>query len=267
MEKNKGRQVLALERAIRILEFIADAEEPKPLNEICRSLDLSKSGAFYILDTLKSHGYLEKDEMDRYSIGIRSFLVGNKYSKSNTLITTFKEVANGIVAKCGETVNLAILEGTQVIYTAKVDGTHPVRLASYVGRVLPAHATAMGKVLLAFLPQNQRGELLANENKLVKLSKNTITSKNKLIKELNEVRSQGYAFDNEETANSLFCVAAPIFGDARAEAAISISALTNRVEASVGAKQKLIDLVVQGANDISLVTSGRTFETGDIIEA
>jgi DNA-binding IclR family transcriptional regulator len=140
----------------------------------------------------------------------------------------FYQAARKIVEECGETVQLAILDQTEVIYVAREDGTQPVRLISYVGKRLPAHATGLGKVLLAALPDGSFDSLFS-KRPLAALTARTISSVNQLKAELRLVRERGYAHDNQESAEGLECLAAPIFDHTgQVIAAISVSLLSAR---------------------------------------
>ena len=135
-----------------------------------------------------------------------------------------------LVRKCNETVHLGVLEGGEVLYLAKEESSQTIRMISYVGKRAPLHCTALGKVLLAFLPEEERKKILKQEE-LPRLTDNTITDRNKLEKELSKIQIQGFALDREENEKDVRCIAAPI-RNYRGEviAAISISSPVFRID-------------------------------------
>jgi IclR family acetate operon transcriptional repressor len=138
-------------------------------------------------------------------------------------ISAFRPVAARLVAECGQTIQLGVLDDREVVYVAKVDGTEPVRLVSHDGARLPAHTTALGKALLASLPPDDF-ERLYRRRTLTPRTRYSIVSLETLRAEVDAIRGQGFACDHEETALGLYCVAACVMGrDGKAVAAVSIS--------------------------------------------
>ena len=135
-----------------------------------------------------------------------------------------------LVAKTNETCNLGILDGTEGVYIAKLEGRQPIRLNSWEGKRFPLHCTAMGKVLLAWQEDEKRAEMLL-KLKLVRHTKNTITNLNKLSANLRLVRKQGWALDDQENEDHVRCLGHPVLSfDGQVLGAISISGLATRFD-------------------------------------
>ena len=152
-------------------------------------------------------------------------------------------------ASTGETVNLALLRRGTIVYAAIFDGVHALRMQASVGAVVPAHATAIGKAILAALPPDRREALLPPEPYPAHTA-NTITTRQELTRELTSVRSRGYAVDNQEEEIGAACLAAPILGsDGRPLGAISVSGLAARLPERD--RPELGALVARWCGDIS----------------
>jgi DNA-binding IclR family transcriptional regulator len=224
-------EVKSARRALMVLELLTAMEAGLTFTEIHKALELPRSSMSGLLRTLVESGWARyQSETRRYTLGIRTLQAGNAYSRSFDLVDRAKPVMIEIRDRTEETVQLAVLDGRYNVYLAKVDGFQLLRLASEVGRALPAHATALGKVLLAGLAPTACDELLANV-RLERLTDRTITNQAVLMQELAEIRRVGYGLDSEEYTLGLRCIAVPIH-DARAAtvAAMSVSVPTIRFD-------------------------------------
>jgi IclR family transcriptional regulator, KDG regulon repressor len=200
-------------------------------------------------------GYIERDTANRYQLGLKVVQFGAAATQTTNLSQLFHHSARKIVEECGETVQLAILDQAEVIFIGREDGTHQVQLYSQIGRRLPAHATGLGKSLLAALPDESL-DALYTRRYLSSSTPNTITSVDQLRAELNLVRERGYAHDNQEFAVGLECLAAPIYDNTgQAVAAISVSFLSAR--ASPDHFQCILGSVKRAAQEISERMGGR----------
>lgn len=242
-------RVPAVLKALLILEELAASDAPRSLKDLSARTCLPKSTVYAILATLEARRYVERDPAGAVRLGLKAFEVGSAYTRDISLTEAFHQTARRLVAESGETIQLAILDGADVVYIAREDGTQPVRLFSFVGKRLPAHATALGKVLLAALLDPSLDSLLS-ERPLRKLTARTISSIHKLKSELATVRERGYAHDDEETADGLQCLAAPIFDHAcQVRAAMSISVPTARMDPPRFARN--LHLIQDGAREVS----------------
>jgi len=213
----------------RILEELSQSGA-LTLNEVTARTGVAKSTVFRILNTLNHLGYVSRD-------GLRTYRVGRAVADlvSDVAITdTLRRVSLPHMLKLrdefGESVNLGQLQLDKVVYLEVVPSEYSLRLQERPGASVWAHASALGKAILAFSPF-ETVDSLTRSRELPALTANTITSPEQLTKELQRVRAQGYALDREETVLQASCVAAPIL-DARgiARAALSISGPTTRFQ-------------------------------------
>jgi IclR family KDG regulon transcriptional repressor len=197
-------------RVLDIFEALAASPDGLGFSDLGRRLGLPKSSLHGLLAALTDRGYVVFDANQRtYVLGIRVWELGQAYSFHRDLLREARRVMEGIVAEVNETVQLATLDGTDNVYLDKVDCSHPIRLLSEVGKRLPAHATGLGKVLLAQLPpETVRSRLTGRA--LPAFTPRTITGRSSLLAELKTIRQQGFAVDDQEYTDGLRCVAVPI---------------------------------------------------------
>jgi DNA-binding IclR family transcriptional regulator len=211
----------AIANALRILELFWKTDEPLALTEVARQVRLPKSSAFRILRTLEIDGYLQRHQGERFSIVPDAGFVQNRTVKR--VMDASKDWMKKLSQEFHETISLACLFENHIEVTAVIDSRQRVSMGNSVGSLIPPHASSLGKCIVAFQPDARR-ETLLQAFGLVRFTLNTITDEALLNKELNLVRSQGYASDLEETALGGCCIGAPIFDrDGNAVAAISIS--------------------------------------------
>jgi IclR family transcriptional regulator, KDG regulon repressor len=248
--------VPALERGLKLLLILARSTGPMTLSELSDQIGVSRSTVYSLLATLHEYGVITKDERYKtYQLGIGALELGSAYLNKTNLLPAFNEVAQRLVAACGETVKLAVLDGRDVVYLGKQDGLYSVRLVARVGSRMPAHATAVGKVLLAQLSDAALTDLYA-DIPLVALTPYTITTFSELLASIRLVRIQGYALDHEESTPRVQCVAAPVRDHSSAVvAAISIGVPIDRLD-----RVRIDDiagLVCQHAQELSRVLGWR----------
>ena len=241
----------AVSRAVAALNALARASDGLTLSELARETGEPKSTLHGILATLVEAGLLVRDgATKRYRLGPHLLALAGAYARQSDLLRAFGEVARPLARELGETIQLAILQGRDVLYIGKQEGTQWVRLASEVGTRLPAHATSLGKCLLAWLPPEELERLLA-AGPLVALTPRTITDPDILRAELAQVRARGYAIDRGETLPDLWCFGAPV-RDAQGAvvAALSISVPVTRI-----ASERIDELIAaarRAATELSL---------------
>lgn len=225
-----SKSVKSAARTLDILELLGRAESALTLSEIAAELSLPKSSTYLLLQTLVHRGYLEAPTASGpFQLGIKVIeLAGGRASRMG-ILQQFPPVARSVVGACQETVQLAVRDGTEIVYLAKQDGTRPVRLVSSVGRRLPAHCAALGKVLLASLPDTQLSTLYSGYS-FAQMTPRTIASFDGLMREISRVRADNCAIDDEEAVEDLQCFAAPVRdAGGRVIAAISVSVPKTRV--------------------------------------
>lgn len=244
-----ARLTPAVTRALDILELFLDADEPLPGPEIVRRLGLPRTTVHELLTTLTARGYLVQAS-GRYRLGVRVHQLGNAYAERLDLADEGRQVARGVAEACDETVHVAILEGTEVVYIAKVDSTHAVRMVSATGRRLPAHCTAVGKMLLASLPDEELRARIPDGVPLAAMTPQSITETPALYAELAAARERGTAVEDRESNADVSCVAAPVRDrDGAVVAALSISVPTLRWDDE--RREELRALAASGAEELS----------------
>jgi len=207
-----ARAVPAVSRALDILElFLTDGTLSAP--EITARLGLPRTTVHELVNTLVDRDYLsaEPGAPTRYRLGIRLFQLGGHFASRLDLTREAQDVAAEIAAACDETVHVALLDGSDVVYVAKVDSTHPVRMVSAVGRRLPAHCTAVGKILLSAMSPEAFEARYPRGRALPAMTPHSITSPARLRQHLAEVRETGVAYDDRESNEAVGCVAAGVY--------------------------------------------------------
>jgi len=221
--------VKSADRVFDLIEAIGAARDGMTFPDLQRALGIPKSSLFALLESAAGRGYLELDpDTRRWRLGMRIWEAGQAYARQHELLRRAEAVMRDVVAAINETIQLARLEGNENVYIAKVDSTHPLRLQSDVGGRLLAHATGLGKALLAELPDAEVKARFAATG-LPRMTENTLTSFKALLGELAATRARGFGIDNAEYTHGVFCLAAPIrTGAGPAQLALSITVPTLR---------------------------------------
>lgn len=247
----REKPVQSVERTLRILELMAEHGQPLTLSEISNDLNLKISTVHRLLKTLIICGFAQQDSYSgKYLLGIKNFNIGYTALYSLDIRNLARPFLHKLVAKYHETASIGILDQGDLIYIDQVESEKMVKMLARLGSRLPAHAHAMGKVLLAALSEAELEAFLKNR-KLEKFTEKTITSPEQLKKELYIIRRQSYALDLEETEVGIRCVAAAIYNHlGNATAALGISAPSSRISAEY--LHELAAAVKQTARDISV---------------
>jgi IclR family KDG regulon transcriptional repressor len=222
------RMVGAVSRGLDVLEVFLQERGPLTIAEIGERVDIPRSTLHEIVHTLRVRGYLEPHG-DRFSIGVRLFELGNAYHTLLDLTAAGREEAGRLAKATGETSQVAIRDGADVVYVAKVDGSDMLRLVSEVGRRLPATCTGVGKAILAGLEIAEVDALYPTDGTLAVLTPHSLRTQVALRDELERTRERGYAVDDCESNIAVRCIAAPVADASGAVvAAISVSIPTAR---------------------------------------
>lgn len=246
-----GRLVPAVTRALDVLELFLQGDGTLSAPEVTRKLQLPRTTVHELLTTLAARSYLVMvpEQPGRYRLGVRTYQLGSRYAEQLDLAAEGQQVAREVAETCGETVHVAILEDTEVIYIAKVDSTHAVRMVSAAGRKLPAHCTSVGKLLLAALPEQELDARL-DGRELTAMTANSLTDPAELRAVLAVVRKRGIAVEHRESNPDVSCVAAPVRDrSGRVVAALSISVPVIRW--SDEREEELVRLAAGGADALS----------------
>jgi DNA-binding IclR family transcriptional regulator len=216
------RPVKSAERTLALLERLAEATEPPTFAQLARHLRIPKSSLHALLKTLERNGWVELDvHNSHFSLGSRALAFAASYLHHDHGVRFVQDAMRQISADVGETVQFARLDGSDIIYLAQLPARHPVQLVSALGTRLPAHATALGKSLLAWLDEDELDNRLSFP--LPALTDRTLTQRSELYEELRHVRAQGFAEDHEEAAQGLFCFAITVPSTGLPTDAISVS--------------------------------------------
>ena len=215
----------SIERAFDLLELMADAGGEVALSELAETSGLPLPTIHRIMRTLVSSGYARQQPSRRYSLGPRLIRLGDTASRS--LGSWARPYLAELTEATGETSNLAVLDGDQVVYVAQVPSQHSMRMFTEVGRRVDAHATAVGKAVLADLATDGVAQLLERSGMRAQTER-TITSVSAMQDELARIREQGYAVDDGEREVGVRCYAVAL-PSAPAGAAISISGPEGRM--------------------------------------
>jgi IclR family KDG regulon transcriptional repressor len=226
--------IAVLDRALDLLEALAEAPAGAPLgvSEVARRVGVTKSAAFRILANLERRGYVAKDPVSaRYTLGTHLVYLGERSLGAIDLRAAARPSLEALQQRFGETVNLGVREGAEVVYVDMIESSHGLRMAARVGGRDYLHSTALGKAILAYLPPAERDQLLHAPEGLPARTERTITDPVRLRAELERVRERGIAEDRDENEVGARCLSAPIFDHRGAVAgAISVSAPDSRLD-------------------------------------
>jgi IclR family acetate operon transcriptional repressor len=217
--------VQSVDRAIDLLEALARSEGPQGVGELAASTGLPQGTVHRLLRSMQARGYVRHDASRKYGLGAAAFLLGDAAQRS--LARSARPHLQRLVDISGETANLAVLEGDDVVYLAQVPSPHTLRMFAEVGRHVPPHSTAVGKVLLAGLPAERAGGIL-NRRGMPSMTDRTITSFEQFAEQLEQARARGWAADEQEQEAGIRCVAVPVQNGDRVVAALSVSGPAER---------------------------------------
>jgi len=237
-------------RASGILKTLAEGKGSFTLREMAQSMKLDRSTTYRILLSLEKCGLVEKDEKSGgYSLGLGAFEIGSAYQRRADFVPIAKPFMEELALKAQETVNLAVLSGTEILYLDKVDSPRSVGVMSKIGQRNPVYCTSLGKSLLAFQSEQEQARIMA-EIEFRPLTPHTITSRKEFLKEMKQIRLQGYALDRREIEEDVECIAAPIRNHiGNPVAAISISGPQKKIQTP--REKEYVGWVTEAAERIS----------------
>jgi DNA-binding IclR family transcriptional regulator len=194
------------------------------LGELTAAIGLHKSTVHRLLMVLEGHRLVDKSSLHgHYRLGMKLFELGSRAVANLNLRERARPRLEWLVSQTGETVHLCVMDRGEMLYIDKLEPERSLRISSTIGKRVGVHCSAVGKAMLACLPERTAREILRQRGMAVRTS-HTLTAPDELIADLERTRNRGYALDNEEAEEGVCCVAAPIFdGVGKAIAAISIS--------------------------------------------
>lgn len=204
--------IQSLDRGLRIIQDLIDADRPLRMQEIAQRYDIDKASAYRFLNTLQQFGIARKDRhTKRYTVGSR-LLSWLALSRSRLpLIDLARPSLRALTAATRQSAHLAILSHDKVLLVDYVAADSVVQIKNRIGVLEPLHCTAVGKAILACLPEHDRNALL-DDMELVRFTPTTITSRPALERQLAQIRAEGIAVDRAEFSDLLYCVAVPVRG-------------------------------------------------------
>lgn len=220
--------VRALLRGLALLELVA-TDRDLSLSNLARRARLPVSTTHRLLETLRRRGFVQAVGDGRYRLGVRAFEVGMSFLRSHDLPEVARPVMTELVDRVKETANLAVRDGAEAVYVLQVESERMLRLFAQPGARHPLYCTGVGKVLLAWEPEDHVRALLGS-GPLPRFTPRTLTHPDAVLRELRTVRARGYAVDREERESGVRCVAAPVRdASGRVVAALSLSAPASRL--------------------------------------
>ncbi|MBL8228576.1 MAG: IclR family transcriptional regulator [Bryobacterales bacterium] len=219
----------SVERALAILECLDSTRRGLNISEISRKLSIPKSSAHVIMVTLERLGYVQKrGESLHYTLGLKAYGLGLGMVKSLSISEAALPHMRALSNQLHLPSHLAVPDGDQGVYIQKVETPGLIKLDTYIGRRMDLHCTGVGKVILAFGPQELYERLVAKQV-YIRYTRNTITSPRLLQREIAKVRKAGYAVDDEEEELAVRCVAVPVLQSGRFSAALSVTGTTAQI--------------------------------------
>lgn len=214
-----------LNRALDVLELLAGAAPGGlSVSQIAERAHVNRVTAHRILAAYKARGFVRQDGSgEPYRLGFKLVELAESVLSESNLVRLAQPILDDLVERAGETCHLAVLDGAEAVYVAKVESSHAVRLVSRVGLRLPLYCTGLGKALLAWMDEPRVARLIDLQS-FERRTKHTIVSKRALLAELEATRERGYAVDLGENEVGVRCVAAAVRDrGGRPVAAVSVS--------------------------------------------
>jgi IclR family acetate operon transcriptional repressor len=231
-DSSKGKKYIAsVIKAIEVLELISNSPEGLTLTEICRQMNFGTSATYHLLNTLKHCRMIEQDKRSKcYHVGFEVFRIAEQGKRQNLLGNIAKSHLEQLQQIVHETSSLAILDDIDMRCVEQSEAQRELRMFSKPGVSIPFYCTAGGKLLVSLQPRDCWMNYISRV-RFEKCTKNTIVSVDDLVSELEITRERGYGIDNEERAEGIVCIAAPVRDhDGEPIAAISISAPAYRMK-------------------------------------
>jgi IclR family KDG regulon transcriptional repressor len=216
-------------KALDVLDRVAAQGRPVRFGEILEDSPFPKATLYRLLQTLVNQGMLAYEpDRQTYAPGIRLVRLAHAAWRQSSLAPLARPFLTALARTAGETVHLAQLDGGHVLYVDKRNAADPIEMFSQAGRVGPAYCTGVGKAMLAYLDERALDRALALQS-YHRFTPSTLASREALTRELEAIRSRGFAYDREEHVPGIICVAAPILaGSGRMLGALSVTTSTER---------------------------------------
>ena len=243
--------VASVEKAFRLLSTFDRQRSRLTLSELAQATKMSIPNVQRLTATLQALGLLERDSATkRFALTPRTLDIGYRYLQASLLLETAAPYLAELNRRTEETVNMMVLEGTDIIYVARHRGFHSIGINLYIGARLPAFATSVGQAMLAFLPPREAAARIDATDRR-SYTKYTITERDALLRKLETVRKQGYSVEDQEMFLGGISIAAPILShDGTPLAAINVAVPSSRFTAAQ-AERRFAALLLETARTIS----------------
>ena len=247
---NKAQnRIQSAQVAFRIVENLKELEGAG-VSELARELDMPKSTTHNYLSTLEENEYLTKED-GAYYVGVRFLELGSYVRNRRKIYEIAKPEVRDLAQETGELANLLVEEHGKGTYLQRARGERAVNVEAPEGARVPLYCTGLGKSILAHLPED-RVETIIEREGLEQVTSNTVSGREALFEQLEEIRQRGYALDDEERIQGLRCVAAPILStDDRVLGALSVAGPSNRIRGE-RYRETLPNKVLETVNVIEL---------------
>lgn len=242
--------VPAVERAILILRLLQHERDGLTNSEIAQQLSIPKSTAFTILETLRQYGLIQRDDdTGQFRLGMELFILGSTVIEHLDLRETARPILKELAAETDLTAHLGVLDSQEVVYVEKIESQARIKVSSRVGGRMGVHCTALGKAMLAHLPEREARRML-DGSVLPRRTPNTITAHELLQSELARTKDRGYAVDYEENEIGIRCLSAPVY-NRHGEVTGAISVSGPRDQISSERIDQLAEKVVAASQNLS----------------
>jgi DNA-binding IclR family transcriptional regulator len=229
-KKSKSAPVGVIGKVLRILELLDQFPDGLQLKDVAAKTGINKSTAHRFLTHLEAEAYLFRDVEGTYMLGPKLVRLGSGVNFQQTLRNICRPILEKLREITGETVNLAVLDGSTILYLDVLESPHTFRLVSQVGIRRPLYCTSLGKAILANMDDERRKEQIFASIQFASNTARTFTSVARLKKDLIQTRTQGFSLDDEEAVVGARCIGAAICGaDGKGVGAISVSGPVSRV--------------------------------------
>ena len=222
-------RVQVLERAVDILQVLSEDPRELAAGEVAERLSLHKSTIHRLLTVLDQHRLIRRNaETGRYALGLRLFEFGTRAVHGLRLRDQAQPHLDRLARETGETAHICVFDNGEMVSIAYAEGPRSLRMPATVGRRTPAYCSAVGKAILAFLPESTVDEVMARP--LRACTEKTLVTRGALLADLRQVRIRGYSVDNEEIEKGLRCVGAPVWNySGEVAAAVSVAGPAFRI--------------------------------------
>ena len=253
-DKTDQNTVQALDRALDLLEMLA-ATPGRTLSDLATDAGLPVATVFRALATLQAHGMVESEDPGQFwHIGPGAFRIGSAFLRRTKVVERARQPMDHLMRETGETANLGIESGDQVLFLAQVETTHAIRAFFPPGTMAPMHVSGIGKALLAWYPEEKTAGILARQG-MERFTSLSLSSESSLRRDLARTRDRGFAIDDQERNDGMRCVAAPIF-NAHGEPVAGLSVSGPAFRMGLSEANKFGALVQAAADKVTTATGG-----------